>query len=86
MSNEERIIKQAQTIQRKKMEKFAEKFIRKINEQIFISNNNSLYFVIIFCILENSIFNFEKSILSLPFQINFIVFFLIFNIVINIVL
>lgn len=40
MSNEERIIKQAQTIQRKKMEKFAEKFIRKINEQIFISNNN----------------------------------------------
>lgn len=41
MSNEERIIKQAQTIQRKKMEKFAEEFIKKINEQIFISNNNN---------------------------------------------
>lgn len=41
MSNEERIIKQAQTIQRKKMEKFVEEFIKKINEQIFISNNNN---------------------------------------------
>jgi len=41
MSNEERIIKQAQTIQRKKMEKFAGEFIKKINEQIFISNNNN---------------------------------------------
>jgi len=41
MSNEERIIQQAQTIQRKKMEKFAGEFIKKINEQIFISNNNN---------------------------------------------
>ena len=41
MSNEERIIKQAQTIQRKKMEKFAEELVKKINEQIFISNNNN---------------------------------------------
>lgn len=40
MSNEERIIKQAHTIQRKKMEKFTEEFIKKINKQIFISNNN----------------------------------------------